>query len=416
MSRRWANQGFQGWESGYGVGEAIGTCRCGGTRNDAEMGERACLRREKTWRQVILWRAMWGAGTAEGIFGTTEEAAAASSANMPDRLSKENKAYSAIVPAVPQESISLLGTVRFFNVTIPIDAQLGISSFVVDWAYSSKKALTHSDNGGSGFPFQDVIIFQPIGSCRTSGTLPNSIILKALIRNDMGQVSAYIDFNNFEHQMGAIIDKTSKDVLGDRLSKMGMGGTGNGRPSRELSIAIYQQWTAAESQLGSRECSRASDVSGMSANSPFQILFHSTSRVRVAEYAPTSMRATKIHHELRALLQGCRHRSARSPASRHGRGIPRHQYISTLLPPPPPAPEPNTLFSSTLHQLLPPPPGAQCAAAALNPHAALPSVKCRIRAVAALPPCLPVPMALPSPNAAHPSVKSGDKSKLWWTL
>jgi hypothetical protein len=24
----------------------------------------------------------------------------------------------------------------------------------------------------------------------------------------MGQVSAYIDFNNFEHQMGAIIDKT----------------------------------------------------------------------------------------------------------------------------------------------------------------------------------------------------------------
>ncbi|KAJ7215661.1 hypothetical protein C8J57DRAFT_1600298 [Mycena rebaudengoi] len=58
------------------------------------------------------------------------------------------------------------------------------------------------------------------------------------------------------------------------------------------------------------------------------------------------------------------------------------------------------------------PPGAKCAAAALNPHAALPNVKCRIGAVAALPPCLRVPTTFPSPNATHPSVKSGDKSKL----
>ncbi|KAJ7239876.1 hypothetical protein C8J57DRAFT_1563227 [Mycena rebaudengoi] len=78
--------------------------------------------------------------------------------------------------------------------------------------------------------------------------------------------------------------------------------------------------------------------------------------------------------------------------------------MSTLLPPPPPALEPartpldHHSSTSPRHSFL------------IHPPSTTTAPLCRIRAVAALPPCLRVPTTFPSPNAAHPSVKSGDKT------
>ncbi|KAJ7929052.1 heme peroxidase [Mycena leptocephala] len=142
------------------------------------------------------------------IFGTSPVAAAASPANMPvtlswkDRSGQTNATYSTSARAVSSPSASLWGSVHFFEVNAVIDATFGISSFVVDWAYTSQVPLTHSDNGGTGFPFQDAALYQDDQSCRhTNGTTT----AYAVIRNDMGPITdAYIDSTSNINQVGSI--------------------------------------------------------------------------------------------------------------------------------------------------------------------------------------------------------------------
>ncbi|KAJ7265925.1 heme peroxidase [Mycena haematopus] len=142
------------------------------------------------------------------IFWTSPAAVAASPANMPvvlnwkDRTGRTNSSYSTSAVAVSQTSSSLWGNVHFFEVSAAIDTNLGISSFVVDWAYSSQVPSTLSDNGGSGFPFQDVVLYQPDNSCRNTNQTTTAY---AVIRNDMGPVTnAYIDYTYNINQEGSI--------------------------------------------------------------------------------------------------------------------------------------------------------------------------------------------------------------------
>lgn len=83
-----------------------------------------------------------------------------------DRSGRTNATYSTSAVAVSSPSTSLWGSVHFFEVNVAIDVNFGISSFVVDWAYSVEVPLTHSDNGGSGFAFQDVALYQADKSCQ----------------------------------------------------------------------------------------------------------------------------------------------------------------------------------------------------------------------------------------------------------
>ncbi|KAJ7896023.1 heme peroxidase [Mycena olivaceomarginata] len=142
------------------------------------------------------------------IFGTSAAAAAASPANMPvtlnwkDRNGRTNATYSISAVAVSQTSGSLWGSVHFFQVSAVIDPSLGISSFVVDWAYDNSGTLTHSDNGGAGFPFQDVALHQPDKSCRGDDL---TTTVYAVIRNDMGPVTdAYVEYTSNVNHVGSI--------------------------------------------------------------------------------------------------------------------------------------------------------------------------------------------------------------------
>jgi hypothetical protein len=92
-----------------------------------------------------------------------------------DRNGQSNTTYSTSALAVSQPSTSLWGSVRFFQVDAIIEPQSGISSFVVDWAFHSQDTLTHSDNGGGGFPLQDVALFQADESCVTPASQANPI-------------------------------------------------------------------------------------------------------------------------------------------------------------------------------------------------------------------------------------------------
>ncbi|KAF7330880.1 Peroxidase [Mycena venus] len=142
------------------------------------------------------------------IFDTSPAAAAASAANMPvtlswkDRNGKPNATYSTSAVAVSETSGSLWGSVYFFEVNVAIDPNFGISSFVVDWAFDSQLPLTHSDNGGSGFPFQDVVLNLPDKSCRNPD---QTTTVFAVIRNNMGLVTdAYVDYTSNVNQQGSI--------------------------------------------------------------------------------------------------------------------------------------------------------------------------------------------------------------------
>ncbi|KAJ7499501.1 WSC domain-containing protein [Mycena latifolia] len=142
------------------------------------------------------------------IFGTSAEAVAASPAGMPVTLTwlgrngETNASYSTSAASGSSSSGSLWGSVHFFEVSATIDAQAGISSFVVDWAYSAQDALTHSDNDGAGFSFQDVALYQADKSCSDAA---NGITTAyAVIRNDMGPLTAaYIDYTTNVNQQGS---------------------------------------------------------------------------------------------------------------------------------------------------------------------------------------------------------------------
>ncbi|KAJ6453546.1 WSC domain-containing protein [Mycena sanguinolenta] len=147
------------------------------------------------------------------IFGTSAEAAAANPANMPvqlvwmDRHGATSPSYNTTgVSSDFLEATSIFGSVQFFSVDAFIDPSAGISSFVVDWAYDMESALTTADNGGGGFPLQDVVLFQRVGSCH--GAVNQNSTINAVIRNDMGSVSsAYLDYSYSTNQEGSIAFK-----------------------------------------------------------------------------------------------------------------------------------------------------------------------------------------------------------------
>ncbi|KAJ6589600.1 heme peroxidase [Mycena capillaripes] len=106
------------------------------------------------------------------LSGNIRVSAAADPADMPvtliwtDRNGGKNANYSTAGTSSPfMAATSLWGAVQLFSISTPIDPSTGISSFEVEWAYNSQLALTTSDNGGSGFPFQDVVLFQHLNSC-----------------------------------------------------------------------------------------------------------------------------------------------------------------------------------------------------------------------------------------------------------
>ncbi|KAJ7609160.1 hypothetical protein FB45DRAFT_1067160 [Roridomyces roridus] len=148
------------------------------------------------------------------IFGTSDEAAAANPLDMPVRLvwldRHGGSSTSYTTPAVSAEfmaATSLFGSLQFFQfVDVDIDPSLGISSFVVEWAYDQQSALTTANNGGAGFPFQDVILFQTKGSCH--GAVDKNSTINAVIRNDMGTVSdVYVDYSFTTPQQGTLAFK-----------------------------------------------------------------------------------------------------------------------------------------------------------------------------------------------------------------
>ncbi|KAJ7062950.1 heme peroxidase [Mycena amicta] len=150
------------------------------------------------------------------IFGTSDEAKAAIPANMPVTLSwkdayeNTNATYSTELVAVSQSSTSLWGNVHFFEIDTIVDTPFGISSFVVDWAYSSADGLTRANNGGHGFPLQSVVLFQPDGSCTANlgDGIPGNTTALALIRNDLGSVTTpYVDYTYNVNQPGSIAVK-----------------------------------------------------------------------------------------------------------------------------------------------------------------------------------------------------------------
>ncbi|KAF7318058.1 Peroxidase [Mycena chlorophos] len=142
------------------------------------------------------------------IFGTSDEAEAAVAAQMPVSLSWKdldgtaNATHSTTLTAVSQTSTSLWGSVYFFTIDALLEAQSGISSFTVDWAFSASDTLTHSDNGGAGFPLQSVVLFQPQGTCTD---IKGNITALALIRNDLGAVSSVsFSYNYNVNQPGSV--------------------------------------------------------------------------------------------------------------------------------------------------------------------------------------------------------------------
>ncbi|KAJ7618546.1 heme peroxidase [Roridomyces roridus] len=147
------------------------------------------------------------------IFGTSNEAAAANPLDMPvklvwtDRHGTSSPSYT--TPAVSADFLaatSLFGSLQFFQFDVDLDTSLGISSFVVDWAYDAQSALTTADNGGAGFPFQDVVVFQHAASCH--GAVNKNSTINAVIRNDMGTVSnAYVDYHFTSNQQGTLAFK-----------------------------------------------------------------------------------------------------------------------------------------------------------------------------------------------------------------
>ncbi|KAJ7218225.1 heme peroxidase [Mycena haematopus] len=147
------------------------------------------------------------------IFGTSAEAAAANPADMPvrlvwtDRHGVTSPAYTTTaLSATFLEAASIFGSIQFFSVDTYIDVSAGISSFVVDWAYDAESELTKADNGGGGFPLQDVLLFQRAGSCH--GALNQNSTINAVIRNDMGTVSsAYLDYSYSTTQEGSLAFK-----------------------------------------------------------------------------------------------------------------------------------------------------------------------------------------------------------------
>ncbi|KAJ7775712.1 heme peroxidase [Mycena maculata] len=147
------------------------------------------------------------------IFGTSAAAAAANPADMPvqliwmDRHGNTSPNYTTTALSFSfLEATSLWGSLQFFSVSTYLDPSAGISSFVVNWAYDSESALTTADNGGGGFPFQDVILFQQAGSCH--GFVNQNSTVSAVIRNDMGAVSSpYLEYTYSSSQPGSLAFK-----------------------------------------------------------------------------------------------------------------------------------------------------------------------------------------------------------------
>ncbi|KAJ7476886.1 heme peroxidase [Mycena galericulata] len=124
------------------------------------------------------------------IFGTSAAAAAANPADMPvqlvwtDRHGSTSPSYATTATfSTFLESTSIWGSLQLFQVNADIDPSAGISSFVVNWAYDAGTTLTTADNGGAGFPFTDVILFQHASSCH--GAVNQNSTINAVVRPEL---------------------------------------------------------------------------------------------------------------------------------------------------------------------------------------------------------------------------------------
>ncbi|KAF7301124.1 Peroxidase [Mycena indigotica] len=145
------------------------------------------------------------------IFSTAPEAMNVDPENMVVNLSwkdhngNRNSTYTSTLTAGWSNSTSLWGFVHFFPVYTKLDPNFGLSTIFVDWAFNAQEALTHADNGGAGFPLNDVVFYQDSASCNT---LTNTTIV-VNIRNNLGPVSdAFVDYYYNVNQQGTIALKT----------------------------------------------------------------------------------------------------------------------------------------------------------------------------------------------------------------
>ncbi|KAJ7062951.1 heme peroxidase [Mycena amicta] len=175
------------------------------------------------------------------IFSTAPEAATVNANDMPvtlswkDRNGNTNSTCSTTLPAVFSNSTSLWGFVHFFIVDVVIDANFGFSSFVVDWAFSAAEAVTHANNGGAGFPLQDVVFYLPTSSCNT---LINTTIV-VNIRNNLGTVSeAYVDYYYNVNQPGTVVFKPV--IINTPLTRVG----GSSSPLYDTYSAVFPRTPA----------------------------------------------------------------------------------------------------------------------------------------------------------------------------
>ncbi|KAF7350334.1 Peroxidase [Mycena venus] len=170
------------------------------------------------------------------IFSTSAEAAAASPDDMPvtlrwtDRNGKTNATYAASLTADFPPTTSLWGSLYFFNAKIVLDAGLGISSFVIDYAFDPSSPLIHGDNGGGGFPLQDIAFFQSNQFCTNITTGDTSVT--AMIRNDMGPIGdAYIEYTFGVSQPGTVVLR--QVTVRTALTRVG-----------NSSLPLYDEYTA----------------------------------------------------------------------------------------------------------------------------------------------------------------------------
>jgi hypothetical protein len=105
-------------------------------------------------------------------------------------------------------STSFWGNVALFRFNQTINPSSSISSFVIDWARSANtNAMTHADNGGAGFPVQDVMLLQP-SSCKSFSTSGATVKLVVAIRNGVNPpTAAYVNYNFRQDQPGSLVPR-----------------------------------------------------------------------------------------------------------------------------------------------------------------------------------------------------------------
>ncbi|KAJ7702619.1 heme peroxidase [Mycena metata] len=120
-----------------------------------------------------------------------------------DRNGEASAASSVSASAVSEASNNLWGNIRFFQVNAIINGQTGISSFVVDWAFKTQDSLTHSDNGGSGFPLR--MCCADAGGVLNKNTTTYAVVFQVdgMSGYSATHTAAYVDYNSNVNQVGS---------------------------------------------------------------------------------------------------------------------------------------------------------------------------------------------------------------------